>query len=72
MALAGLAAGADGLIVEVHPTPDRARCDASQTITPAELATIHRCGRALHVALAIAEGGPADLVALSTALAMSA
>ena len=34
MALAGLAAGADGLIVEVHPTPDRAKCDAAQTITP--------------------------------------
>lgn len=69
MALAGLAAGADGLIVEVHPTPDRARCDASQTITPAELAKIHRCGQALHAALAIAEGQPADL---SEALALIA
>src|SRR5688572_28672438 len=52
MALAGLAAGADGLIVEVHPTPDQARCDAAQTITPAELARLHRCGQALHAALA--------------------
>ena len=62
MALAGLAAGADGLIVEVHPDPERARCDAAQTITPAELAAIHRAGRALHAALAVAaEGETLDL-----------
>jgi 3-deoxy-7-phosphoheptulonate synthase len=74
MALAGLAAGADGLIVEVHPTPDQARCDAAQTITPAELARLHRCGQALHAALAVAEGDPADLVELElgAALALSA
>lgn len=51
MALAGLAAGADGLIVEAHPDPDLALCDASQTITPAELATIIESGRVLHAAL---------------------
>jgi 3-deoxy-7-phosphoheptulonate synthase len=51
MALAGLAAGADGLIVEAHPDPDRAMCDASQTITPAELATIVESGRVLYAAL---------------------
>jgi 3-deoxy-7-phosphoheptulonate synthase len=51
MALAGLAAGADGLIIEVHPDPDRARCDAAQTIAPAELAAIGRSARALHAAL---------------------
>ena len=51
MAMAGLAAGADGLIVEVHPAPETARCDASQTITPAELARIRRGGDALHAAL---------------------
>ncbi|CAA9567617.1 MAG: 2-keto-3-deoxy-D-arabino-heptulosonate-7-phosphate synthase I beta [uncultured Thermomicrobiales bacterium] len=51
MALAGLAAGADGLIIEVHPTPETARCDASQTISPAELASIRRRGLALHAAL---------------------
>ena len=57
MALAGLAAGADGLIVEVHPDPDNARCDAAQTIGPDELATIHRAGLALHGALAGAMEG---------------
>lgn len=51
MALAGLAAGADGLIVEAHPDPDLAKCDGSQTITPAELAAIINSGRMLHAAL---------------------
>jgi 3-deoxy-7-phosphoheptulonate synthase len=47
MSLAALAAGADGLIVEVHPNPDQAKCDAAQTITPNELAAIHIRGLAL-------------------------
>ncbi|MGH2558516.1 MAG: 3-deoxy-7-phosphoheptulonate synthase [Thermomicrobiales bacterium] len=51
MALAALAAGADGLIVEAHPDPERSRCDAAQTITPVELARICRKGLALHAAL---------------------
>jgi 3-deoxy-7-phosphoheptulonate synthase len=32
MALAALAAGADGLLIEVHPEPDRARSDGAQTL----------------------------------------
>lgn len=40
MALAGIAAGADGLIIEIHPDPDTALCDSAQTITPADLASI--------------------------------
>jgi 3-deoxy-7-phosphoheptulonate synthase len=32
MALASLAAGADGLMIEVHPDPDRATSDGQQTI----------------------------------------
>jgi 3-deoxy-7-phosphoheptulonate synthase len=57
MALAGLAAGADGLIIEAHPNPDSAMCDGTQTITPTELATIVNSGRALYAALlAGAEG----------------
>ena len=51
MAMAGMAAGADGIIVEVHPDPDSAMCDASQTITPATLAQIHRGIEALRLAL---------------------
>jgi 3-deoxy-7-phosphoheptulonate synthase len=32
MALAALAAGADGLLIEVHPDPDRALSDGAQTL----------------------------------------
>ncbi|NLI13422.1 3-deoxy-7-phosphoheptulonate synthase [Pelotomaculum propionicicum] len=34
MARAAVAAGADGLIVEVHPDPCRALCDGPQSLTP--------------------------------------
>lgn len=34
MAKAALAAGADGLIVEVHPQPDKALSDGKQSLTP--------------------------------------
>lgn len=34
MALAAVAAGADGLIIEVHNTPQYALCDGPQSITP--------------------------------------
>lgn len=36
MAKAALAAGADGIIVEVHNNPERALCDGEQSITPAQ------------------------------------
>jgi 3-deoxy-7-phosphoheptulonate synthase len=51
MALAGIAAGADGLIIEVHPDPDSAMCDSAQTINPRELASIHRRVNVMHDAL---------------------
>lgn len=34
---AAIAAGADGLLVEMHPTPCEAWCDADQALTPEEL-----------------------------------
>jgi 3-deoxy-7-phosphoheptulonate synthase len=34
LALAGIAAGADGLIVEVHPDPDKAYSDGAQSLRP--------------------------------------
>lgn len=37
MARAGIAAGADGLMVEVHTHPDQALCDGKQAITPRQL-----------------------------------
>ena len=36
MSLAAIAAGADGLIVEVHNDPKNALCDGAQSITPAQ------------------------------------
>ncbi len=36
MALAAVAAGADGLIIEVHNDPAHALCDGAQSITPAQ------------------------------------
>ncbi len=38
MARAAVAAGADGLIVEVHPDPDKAASDGAQTLTPGQFA----------------------------------
>ncbi len=38
MCLAAVAAGADGLLVEVHPDPEHAVTDAAQQITPAAFA----------------------------------
>ncbi len=40
MARAAVAAGADGLIVEVHPCPERALSDGQQSLTPAEFASL--------------------------------
>ena len=34
MALASTAAGADGLIIEVHNDPPHALCDGAQSLTP--------------------------------------
>ena len=40
MALAAIAAGADGIMVEVHHDPDAAFSDGNQTITPDQMETI--------------------------------
>ena len=37
---AAVAAGADGLLIEIHPTPKEAWCDADQALTPAEFAAL--------------------------------
>lgn len=34
LARAGVAVGADGLIIEVHPCPEEAMCDGAQALTP--------------------------------------
>jgi 3-deoxy-7-phosphoheptulonate synthase len=42
MTRAALAAGADGIIVEVHPTPERAMSDGSQSLFPEQFAALVR------------------------------
>jgi len=42
MARAGIAAGADGLIVEVHPRPEKALSDGPQSLTPVEFEELMR------------------------------
>jgi 3-deoxy-7-phosphoheptulonate synthase len=39
MCVASVAAGADGLIIEVHPDPHRAMSDGAQSLTPEALTT---------------------------------
>ena len=40
VALAAIAAGADGLLIEIHPRPDEALCDGPQALLPSELETL--------------------------------
>jgi 3-deoxy-7-phosphoheptulonate synthase len=40
MAKAAVAAGADGIMLEVHNDPENALCDGEQSITPAEFASL--------------------------------
>jgi len=40
MALASVAAGADGLLMEMHPNPDKAMSDGAQTLHPDQLAQL--------------------------------
>jgi 3-deoxy-7-phosphoheptulonate synthase len=42
MARAGVAAGADGIIVEVHPRPEKALSDGQQSLTPSEFDELMR------------------------------
>lgn len=37
MALAAVAAGADGLLIEMHPNPDKAMSDGAQSLYPDQL-----------------------------------
>jgi len=47
MSAAAAAAGADGLIVEVHNDPPKALCDGAQSLTPAEFAELMTRVRAI-------------------------
>ena len=45
MALSSIMAGCDGLMVEVHPSPSSALCDASQQLMPEQFAALMADGR---------------------------
>lgn len=47
MARAGVAAGADGIMVEIHPEPDKALSDKEQTISPEDFKEMMRTLRVI-------------------------
>jgi len=47
LSLAAVAAGADGLVIECHITPDTAWCDGKQSLTPGQFAALARSVRGL-------------------------
>jgi 3-deoxy-7-phosphoheptulonate synthase len=63
MARAAVAAGADGLIIEVHPQPDRALSDGEQSLYPEQFITLMRevAGVAEAVGRKLAEPVPAPV-----------
>lgn len=51
MAAAAAAAGADGIMIEVHNNPSCALCDGAQSITPAQFAEVNRKVRKVREAI---------------------
>ncbi len=51
MARAGVAVGADGLIIEVHSKPEEALCDGAQALTPVQYLALVREVKAIHEAV---------------------
>ena len=69
LALAAIAAGADGLIIEVHPRPEEALSDGDQSLTPAAFADLVRAGDAVAHAVGrrIGAGHPVGAVRVEEA-----
>jgi 3-deoxy-7-phosphoheptulonate synthase len=59
MGRAAVAAGADGILVEVHPNPDRAMSDGAQTLFPDQFAQLVREVRAIASAIGRTVAEPA-------------
>ena len=51
MSCAAVAAGADGLMIEVHNDPEKALCDGAQSLTPAQFDDVARKVRAIREAM---------------------
>ncbi len=60
MSLAAIAAGASGLIVEVHPAPERALSDGYQSLDPTQFTEMAAGCRAIHDLLASRRGTLAE------------
>jgi 3-deoxy-7-phosphoheptulonate synthase len=58
MALAGVAAGADGVMVEVHPRPDEALSDGEQSITLDQFGALMAALRPVHEQVRDLHGDP--------------
>ena len=52
MAMAAVAAGADGLMIEVHNDPANALCDGAQSLTPDQFDEVAKKVRAIHEIIA--------------------
>ena len=66
MGRAAVAAGADGIIVEVHPDPDHALSDGGQSLFPEQFARLVREVRAIASAIGRRVAEPAGTAAAST------
>ena len=51
MSMASIAVGADGLMIEVHPSPDHALSDGAQSLTPGNFGGLVRDARKLAEAI---------------------
>ena len=55
LARAGVAVGADGLIIEIHPHPEEALCDGAQALTPAQYVDLVGQVRVIREVIAVGE-----------------
>ena len=61
MCLAAVAAGSDGLMVEVHPHPEKALCDRNQQVLPESFSELARSVKGLVAFLSAQTGHPKTL-----------
>jgi 3-deoxy-7-phosphoheptulonate synthase len=64
LAIAAVAAGADGLLVEVHPKPEIALSDGEQSLTPDEFSSLADRVRTVAAAIGRSVAAPAPRLAL--------
>ena len=65
LAMAAIAAGADGLIVEVHPNPSAARSDGDQSLEPAAFASMMQQVRLIAEAIGRGVAAPTETMVVA-------